>query len=137
MIWDARVRALGIWLRHRHTVIAKSAPSAAVVNHLWPLMIHVSASRTATVSRTTGLEPAFWGSVIEKQLRTFPSTSGAKYLALLGRAELVESPSLPASGLGNWLKLLEGLFPKTSLIGANSVSENPAPPCSEDTCGEK
>ena len=58
--------------------IAKFAPSADDVNHFWPLMTQSSPSFTAVVSSSSGFEPAVSGSVIEKQLRICPSTSGRR-----------------------------------------------------------
>ena len=56
--------------------LTMSAPTAPDVNHLWPLMTHSSPSRTARVRSSVGSDPAVSGSVIEKQLRVSPSSSG-------------------------------------------------------------
>src|SRR3972149_5292684 len=56
--------------------MAKDAPMAPLVNHLWPLITQSSPSRTAVVRSVVGSAPDTSGSVIEKQERTSPSTSG-------------------------------------------------------------
>jgi hypothetical protein len=56
--------------------MAKDAPMAPDVNHLWPLMTHSSPSRTAVVWRFVGSAPDTSGSVMEKQERIAPSTFG-------------------------------------------------------------
>ena len=58
--------------------IATSAPTAPEVNHLCPLMTHSPPSRTAWVWSVVGSEPETSGSVIEKQLRISPSSSGLR-----------------------------------------------------------
>ena len=62
--------------------IATSAPMAPVQNHLWPSITHSSPSRTALVSSVVGSDPATSGSVIAKQLRIEPSSSGASQRSL-------------------------------------------------------
>ena len=57
---------------------AKAAPSAPLENHLWPSITHSSPSRTARVRSSVGSEPATSGSVIEKNDRTSPETSGRR-----------------------------------------------------------
>ena len=56
--------------------IPNPAPSAPDENHLWPSMTHSSPSRTARVLSPVGSEPDTSGSVIEKNERTSPATSG-------------------------------------------------------------
>ena len=58
--------------------IAKSAPIAPDVYHLCPFMTHSSPSSSARVCSVVGSEPETSGSVIEKQLRVSPSSSGAR-----------------------------------------------------------
>ena len=57
--------------------IAKAAPSAPLENHLCPSITHSSPSRTARVRSVVGSEPGTSGSVIEKNERTSPATSGS------------------------------------------------------------
>ena len=73
---------------------------APEVNHLWPLITHSSPSSSARVWSVVGSEPATSGSVIEKQLRMSPSSSGSQEaLLLLGRCRARRgSPMLPVSG---------------------------------------
>ena len=54
------------------------APSAAVVNHLCPLITYSSPSKTALVDIWMGLLPACSGSVIEKQERISTLCKGFK-----------------------------------------------------------
>ena len=55
---------------------ANAAPSADDANHLWPRITQSPPSRFAVVPIHTGFEPANSGSVIVKQLRISPATSG-------------------------------------------------------------
>ena len=59
--------------------IPKAAPSAPELNHLWPSITQSSPSRTAVVRSPVGSEPDTSGSVIEKNERTSPATSGASH----------------------------------------------------------
>ena len=59
--------------------IANAAPSADDVNHFWPFSTQSSPSRVAVVASIVGFEPGVSGSVIEKQLRISPSTSGRSH----------------------------------------------------------
>ena len=63
--------------------IPKAAPSAPDENHLWPSITHSSPSRTARVRSVVGSEPGTSGSVIEKNERTSPATSGREPALLL------------------------------------------------------
>ncbi len=56
--------------------IPNAAPSAPDENHLWPSMTHSSPSRMARVRSPVGSDPDTSGSVIEKNDRTSPATSG-------------------------------------------------------------
>ena len=58
--------------------IANSAPLAPEVNHLWPLITHSPSTSSALVCSVVGSEPETSGSVIEKQLRISPSSSGLR-----------------------------------------------------------
>ena len=78
---------------------AKAAPSAAVENHLWPLMTQLPPSFTAVVPIHTGLEPANSGSVMVKQLRMSPRTSGRSQRSFCSSVPWERSSSmLPTSG---------------------------------------
>ena len=59
-----------------HITIANVAPIAPLVNHLCPLITQSSPSRTARVCSVVGSDPGTSGSVIEKQERMSPLTSG-------------------------------------------------------------
>ena len=63
--------------------IPNAAPSAPDENHLWPSITHSSPSRTARVRSAVGSEPETSGSVIEKNERISPATSGAQPALLL------------------------------------------------------
>jgi hypothetical protein len=79
--------------------IANAAPSAPVVNHLWPSMTQSSPSSVAVHDSSVGFEPAFSGSVIEKHERISPRASGMHPLrALRGGAPLVQH--LEVAGVG-------------------------------------
>ena len=56
----------------------KSATDPLDVNHLWPLITHSSPSRTAVVAMRVGSAPAP-GSVMEKALRSLPSSRGSSH----------------------------------------------------------
>ena len=58
--------------------IAKSAPTAPEVNHLWPLMTHSPSLSSAREWMLVGSEPDVSGSVIEKQLRWWPFSTGSR-----------------------------------------------------------
>jgi len=76
----AVLRAWGGWASGSVFAItmAKAAPRAPEMNHLWPFRTQWSPSRTAVVRMPVGSEPATSGSVIAKQERTLPSTSGRR-----------------------------------------------------------
>jgi hypothetical protein len=77
----------------------KSAADPFDVNHLWPLMTHSSPSRTARVSSNVGSDPAVSRSVIEKPLRSFPSSNGCIQRAFWSSlAPMASSSALPESG---------------------------------------
>ena len=79
--------------------IPKAAPSAPDENHLWPSITQSSPSRTARVGSVVGSEPGTSGSVIEKNERISPATSGLQpALLLLVGAEEVED--LGVAGVG-------------------------------------
>ena len=64
-----RVYPLGIY---------ETPPSAEEANHLWPRRTQSAPSLFAVVPIHTGFEPGYSGSVIAKQLRMSPRTSGNK-----------------------------------------------------------
>ena len=52
--------------------------AAPDVNHLWPLMIHSPSTSSALEWMFVGSEPEVSGSVIEKQLRRWPFSTGSR-----------------------------------------------------------
>ncbi len=58
--------------------MAKEAPRAPLMNHLWPSMTHSSPWSTARVRMSVGSEPATSGSVMAKHDRSVPSHMGFK-----------------------------------------------------------
>ena len=79
--------------------IPKAAPSAPDENHLWPSITHSSPSRTARVRSVVGSEPGTSGSVIEKNERTSPATSGRSQRSFCSSVPNCQRISpLPASG---------------------------------------
>ena len=79
--------------------MVKSAPSAAVVNHLCPLITYSSPSKTAMVDIWMGLLPACSGSVIEKQERISPRCNGFKKVSFKnGEANWCINSMFPISG---------------------------------------
>ncbi len=59
--------------------IATSAPTAPEVNHLCPLMTHSPSTSSARACRPVGSDPETSGSVMEKQERMSPSSSGRSH----------------------------------------------------------
>ncbi len=80
--------------------IVQAAPSAPVMYHLRPLITQASPSRWAEVLSMDGSDPTpGLGSVIAKQDRTAPPTSGARYLSRCsGVATRFIRCMLPSSG---------------------------------------
>jgi hypothetical protein len=79
--------------------IAKAARRAFEMNHLWPFATQSSPSRTAFVWMSVGSDPATSGSVIAKQLITWPSQSGRRYFSCCaGVAQWSSVCMLPSSG---------------------------------------
>ena len=67
------------------------APSAPVVNHLRPFRTQLSPSSAALVSSISGFAPLLPGSVMPKQLRISPATSGlSQRFFCAGRAEFMQ-----------------------------------------------
>src|SRR5216683_5641301 len=60
--------------------MAKAAPLALVMNHLWPLMTHALPSQMAEVLIWVGSDPETSGSVMAMHERTSSATSGSRYL---------------------------------------------------------
>jgi len=75
MIWLARRRGSASASVTAIT-IPKAEPSAPEENHFRPLITHSSPSSAAVVRRSVGSEPETSGSVIEKNERMSPATSG-------------------------------------------------------------
>src|SRR6266705_3021928 len=79
--------------------MANAAPLALVMNHLWPLMTHASASRIAVVRIWVGSDPDTSGSVIAMHDRTSSATSGSRYLRFWSEVAASHRISvLPVSG---------------------------------------
>jgi hypothetical protein len=79
--------------------MAKAAPSAAVENHLWPRMTQLPWSLVAVVPIHVGFEPGNSGSVMVKQLRRSPRTSGLSQRSFCSSVPCSSSTSmLPTSG---------------------------------------
>ena len=79
--------------------MANVAPMAPLVNHLWPLITQSSPSRAARVCRPVGSAPDTSGSVIEKQDRMSPFTSGFSHLPFCSSVPNCQRISaLPESG---------------------------------------
>jgi hypothetical protein len=87
-----------------HMTMRKSATDAFELNHLWPLITYSSPSSTARVASSVGSAPAP-GSVIEKQLRSSPRSSGCIHRSFCSaEPPIASSSALPESG---------ALLPKT------------------------
>ena len=79
--------------------IPNAAPSAPDENHLWPSITHSSPSRTARVRSVVGSEPGTSGSVIEKNERIWPATSGCSQRSFCSSVpNRCRISALPASG---------------------------------------
>jgi hypothetical protein len=79
--------------------MAKFELRAWLMNHLCPLMIQSSPSRTAVVWIRVGSEPATSGSVMAKHERARPSHSGTRYFSRCsGVAQWSSVCMLPSSG---------------------------------------
>ena len=79
--------------------IPNAAPSAPVENHLSPSITHSSPSRTAVVHSPVGSDPATSRSVIEKNDRASPATSGRSQRSFCSSvAKRCRISPLPASG---------------------------------------
>ena len=79
--------------------IPKPAPSAPDENHLWPSITQSSPSRTARVRSVVGSEPGTSGSVMEKNDRSSPATSGRSQRSFCsGVPNRCRISPLPASG---------------------------------------
>ena len=79
--------------------IPNPAPSAPDENHLCPSITHSSPSRTARVLSPVGSDPDTSGSVIEKNERTSPATSGRSQRSFCSSVPKCQRISpFPASG---------------------------------------
>ena len=79
--------------------IPNAAPSAPDENHLWPSITQSSPSRTARVRSVVGSEPGTSGSVIEKNERIWPATSGCSQRSFCSSVpNRCRISALPASG---------------------------------------
>ena len=110
--------------------IATAAPTAPEVNHLWPLITHSSPSSTARVCRVRGSDPATSGSVIEKQERISPSSSGRSQRSFCSSVPCSAMISeLPVSGAEQLKAIgaIAGLRPISSQSTPYSQLVSPAP----------
>ena len=117
--------------------IPNDAPSAEEENHLWPLITHSSPSSTAVVRRPVGSAPETSGSVIEKNERAVPSTSGFRNRSFCSSVpNRCRISPLPASGAWqlktSWAHMLR---PISSFRSAYSMNPDPLPPASGGRCG--
>jgi hypothetical protein len=117
--------------------IANAAPSAPELNHLCPSITQSPPSRTAVVRRPVGSEPETSGSVIEKNERTSPATSGRSHRSRCsGVPNRLRISALPASGA--WQPNTSGaqtLRPISSLRNTYGRNPRPVPPASGPMCG--
>ena len=117
--------------------IPKAAPSAEDENHLWPLITHSSPSRTAVVRSSVGSAPETSGSVIEKNERAVPSTSGRRKRSFCSSVpNMCRISPLPASGAWQLkTSCAHVLRPISSFRSAYSMKPEPVPPASGGRCG--
>src|SRR5207237_456800 len=74
-------------------------PSAPELNHLWALITHASPARSALARRPRGSDPETSGSVIAKNERISPATSGRSQRAFCsGVPNSWRISALPVSG---------------------------------------
>ena len=98
MIWLARACGAASGSVTAMTM-PNAAPSAPDENHLWPLITQSSPSRTARVRSVVGSEPGTSGSVIEKNERISPPTSGKSQRCFCSSVpNMCRISALPASG---------------------------------------
>ena len=110
--------------------IASEAPTAPEVNHLWPLITHSSPSSSARACSVRGSEPATSGSVIEKQERISPSSSGRSQRCFCSSVPCSAMISvLPVSGAEQLKAIgaIAGLRPISSQSTPYSQLVSPAP----------
>ena len=113
-----------------HMTIATEAPTAPEVNHLWPLITHSPSVSSARVRSVVGSEPATSGSVIEKQERISPSSSGSSHCARCSSVPCSARISmLPVSGAAQLKAMgaMAGLRPVSSQMSPYSQLVRPAP----------
>ena len=117
--------------------IPKAAPSAEEENHLCPSITHSSPSSTAVVRRPVGSAPETSGSVIEKNERAVPSTSGRRKRSFWSSVpNMCRISPLPASGAWQLkTSCAHMLRPISSFRSAYSMKPEPEPPASSGRCG--
>ncbi len=117
--------------------IPNIAPSAADENHLCPLITHSSPSSTAVVRSAVGSAPETSGSVIEKNERAVPSTSGLRKRSFCSSVpNMCRISPLPASGAWQLkTSCAHVLRPISSFRSAYSMKPEPVPPASGGRCG--
>ena len=117
--------------------IPNAAPSAPEENHLCPSITHSSPSRTARVRSVVGSEPGTSGSVIEKNERISPATSGKSHRSFCSAVpKRWRISALPASGA--WQPKTSCAYverPISSFRCAYTRKPCPVPPASGGTCG--
>ncbi len=117
--------------------IPNAAPSAPDENHLCPSITQSSPSRRAVVRRVVGSEPGTSGSVIEKNERISPATSGRSQRSFCSPVpNRCRISALPASGA--WQPKTSWAYvdlPISSFRCAYARKPWPVPPASGGTCG--
>ena len=104
---------------------------------MWPLITHSSPSSTAVVRSPVGSAPETSGSVIEKNERAVPSTSGFRKRSFCSSVpNMCRISPLPASGAWQLkTSCAHMLRPISSFRSAYSMNPEPLPPASGGRCG--
>ena len=107
--------------------IAKRAPLAPEMNHLWPLITQSSPSFTARVWISVGSEPETSGSVMAKHERERPSASGRRYFSFCaGVAACSSVCMLPSSGACA-LRMYGPMPVRPASAETNAIATGPRP----------
>ena len=119
-----------------HMTMRKSATEAFELNHLWPLITYSSPSSTARVASSVGSAPAP-GSVIEKQLRSSPRSSGCIHRSFCS-SRAADREQLGVAGVGRVVAedrpARTRHRPRISCIRPSLTWPNPPPPSSGGRC---
>ena len=104
---------------------------------MWPSITHSSPSSTAVVLSAVGSAPETSGSVIEKNERAVPSTSGRRKRSFCSSVpKRCRISPLPASGAWQLkTSCAQVLRPISSFRSAYSRKPEPVPPASSGRCG--